>query len=69
MHVKKQQHGIRCQYHHKSKRGILTSEDDSNYLQLELYDGIIMKIYIPKITMNANLPFAKSSFKKICNQY
>jgi len=49
----------------KAKRGILTSEDDSNYLQLELYDGYYYEdIHPKKYEDRKRLPFAKSSFKK-----
>ena len=49
----------------KAKKGVLTSEDDSNYLQLELYDGYYYEDIHPKdFEERKRLPFAKSSFEK-----
>lgn len=65
MHVKNNNMGLGANTIIKAKRGILTSEDDSNYLQLELYDGYYYEDIHPKnYNEHKRLPFAKSSFKK-----
>lgn len=65
MHVKNNNMGLGANTIIKAKRGILTSEDDSNYLQLELYDGYYYEdIHPKKFEDRKRLPFAKSSFKK-----
>lgn len=65
MHVKNSNMGLGANTIIKAKRGILTSEDDSNYLQLELYDGYYYEDIHPKdFEERKRLPFAKSSFKK-----
>lgn len=65
MHVKNNNMGLGANTIIKAKRGILTSEDDSNYLQLELYDGYYYEDIHPKnYNERKRLPFAKSSFKK-----
>jgi lipopolysaccharide export system permease protein len=65
MHVKNNNMGLGANTIIKAKRGILTSEDDSNYLQLELYDGYYYEDIHPKnFEERKRLPFAKSSFKK-----
>ncbi len=65
MHVKNNNMGLGANTIIKAKRGILTSEDDSNYLQLELYDGYYYEdIHPKKFEERKRLPFAKSSFKK-----
>ena len=65
MHVKNNNMGLGANTIIKAKRGVLTSEDDSNYLQLELYDGYYYEdIHPKKFEDRKRLPFAKSSFKK-----
>lgn len=65
MHVKNRNMGLGANTIIKAKRGILTSEDDSNYLQLELYDGYYYEdIHPENFEERKRLPFAKSSFKK-----
>ena len=65
MHVKNSNMGLGANTIIKAKRGVLTSEDDSNYLQLELYDGYYYEdIHPKKFEERKRLPFAKSSFKK-----
>ena len=65
MHVKNTNMGLGANTIIKAKRGVLTSEDDSNYLQLELYDGYYYEDIHPKKFEDRNrLPFAKSSFEK-----
>lgn len=65
MHVKNNNMGLGANTIIKAKRGILTSEDDSNYLQLELYDGHYYEDIHPKdYEERKRLPFAKSSFEK-----
>jgi len=65
MHVKNNNMGLGANTIIKAKRGILTSEDDSNYLQLELYDGYYYEDIHPKnFEERKRLPFAKSSFEK-----
>lgn len=65
MHVKNNNMGLGANTIIKAKRGVLTSEDDSNYLQLELYDGHYYEDIHPKnYEDRRKVPFAKSSFKK-----
>ena len=65
MHVKNSNMGLGANTIIKAKRGVLTSEDDSNYLQLELYDGFYYEDIHPKdYEERKRLPFAKSSFTK-----
>ena len=65
MHVKNNNMGLGANTIIKAKRGVLTSEDDSNYLQLELYDGYYYEdIHPKKFEERKRLPFAKSSFEK-----
>lgn len=65
MHVKNNNMGLGANTIIKAKTGILTSEDDSNYLQLELYDGFYYEDIHPKdYEERKRLPFAKSSFTK-----
>lgn len=65
MHVKNNSMGLGANTVIKAKTGILTSEDDSNYLQLELYDGYYYEDLHPKkFEERKRLPFTKSSFKK-----
>ncbi|WP_442902420.1 LptF/LptG family permease [Flavobacterium sp.] len=65
MHVKNVNMGLGANTIIKAKRGILTSEEDSNYLQLELYDGYYYEDIHPKnYEDRSRLPFAKSSFQK-----
>lgn len=65
MHVKNTNLGLGANTIIKAKKGLLTSEDDSNYLQLELYDGNYYEDIQPtKYEERNKLPFAKSSFKK-----
>ncbi len=65
MHVKNLRMGLGANTIIKAKRGLLTSEDDSNYLQLELYDGYYYEdIHPKKYEDRKRMPFAKSSFKK-----
>ena len=65
MHVKNSNMGLGANTIIKAKKGVLTSEDDSNYLQLELYDGYYYEDIHPKdFEERKRLPFAKSSFEK-----
>lgn len=65
MHVKNTNLGLGANTIIKAKKGLLTSEDDSNYLQLELYDGYYYEDIQPTKYEDRNkMPFAKSSFKK-----
>ncbi|CAM3927298.1 LptF/LptG family permease [Flavobacterium cucumis] len=65
MHVKNNKMGLGANTIIKAKRGLLVSEDNSNYLQLELYDGYYYEdIHPKKYEERKRLPFAKSSFKK-----
>ena len=65
MHVKNTNLGLGANTIIKAKKGLLTSQDDSNYLQLELYDGNYYEDIQPTKYEDRNkLPFAKSSFKK-----
>jgi len=65
MHVKNINMGLGANTIIKSKRGLLTSEDDSNYLQLELYDGYYYEdVHPEKYEDRKKVPFVKSSFKR-----
>jgi lipopolysaccharide export system permease protein len=65
MHVKNTSLGLGANTIIKAKKGLLTSEEDSNYLQLELYDGNYYEDVQPTNYEDRNkMPFAKSSFKK-----
>lgn len=65
MHVKDINLGLGANTIIKAKKGLLTSEEDSNYLQLELYDGYYYEDVQPAKYEDRNkMPFAKSSFKK-----
>ena len=65
MHVKNNSMGLGANTIIKAKSGLLTSEDDSNYLQLELYDGYYYEdVHPKKYEDRKKVPFAKSSFKK-----
>lgn len=65
MHVKDNNLGLGANTIIKAKKGLLTSEEDSNYLQLELYDGHYYEDVQPINFEDRNkMPFAKSSFKK-----
>ncbi|WP_445720031.1 LptF/LptG family permease [Flavobacterium sp.] len=65
MHVKNNNMGLGANTIIKAKRGLLTSQEDSNYLQLELYDGYYYEdIHPKKYEERKRLPFTKSSFKK-----
>ena len=65
MHVKNTNLGLGANTIIKAKKGLLTSEEDSNYLQLELYDGHYYEDVQPTNYEDRNkMPFAKSSFKK-----
>ena len=65
MHVKNNNMGLGANTVIKAKRGLLTSQENSNSLQLELYDGYYYEdIHPKKFEERKKLPFAKSSFKK-----
>lgn len=65
MHVKDNNLGLGANTIIKAKKGLLTSEEDSNYLQLELYDGHYYEDVQPiNFEDRSKMPFAKSSFKK-----
>jgi len=65
MHNKNVNMGLGANTIIKAKRGLLTSQDDTNYLQLELYDGYYYEDIHPNdFEDRKKLPFAKSSFKK-----
>lgn len=65
MHVKNANFGLGANTIIKAKNGLLTSEEDSNSLELELYDGYYYEDIQPtKYEERNKLPFAKSSFKK-----
>jgi lipopolysaccharide export system permease protein len=65
MHVKNTNYGLGANTIIKAKKGLLSSEDNSNSLQLELYDGYYYEDLQPtKFDERDKLPFAKSSFKK-----
>lgn len=65
MHIKNTNAGLGANTVIKAKNGILRSDENSNYLQLELLDGNYYENIIPKKYEERNKqPFAKSSFKK-----
>lgn len=65
MHIKNTNYGLGANTIIKAKKGLLSSEDNSNSLQLELYDGYYYEDLQPtKFEERDKLPFAKSSFKK-----
>ncbi|NHN24706.1 YjgP/YjgQ family permease [Flavobacterium jejuense] len=65
MHIKNTNAGLGANTVIKAKNGILRSDENSNYLQLELLDGNYYENVIPKKYEDRNkYPFAKSSFKK-----
>ncbi|UOX33627.1 LptF/LptG family permease [Flavobacterium sediminilitoris] len=65
MHIKNVNAGLGANTVIKAKNGILRSDKDSNYLQLELLDGNYYENVIPKkYEDQKKYPFAKSSFKK-----
>ena len=65
MHMKNNQTGNGANTVIKAKKGILRSETNSNYLQLELLDGNYYENIQPKdFNDRKKLPFAKSSFEK-----
>lgn len=65
MHVKNTIAGLGANTVIKAKNGILRSDEDSNYLQLELLNGNYYENVIPEKFEDRNKhPFAKSSFKK-----
>ena len=65
MHVKNQQLGNGASTVIKAKRGLLKSEKNSNYLQLQLFDGNYYENVLPKdYNERKKVPFAKSSFKE-----
>lgn len=65
MHIKNTSAGLGANTVIKAKNGVLRSDENSNYLQLELLDGNYYENVIPKKYEERNKqPFAKSSFKK-----
>lgn len=65
MHIKNTSAGLGANTVIKAKNGILRSDENSNYLQLELQNGNYYENIIPKKYEERNKqPFAKSSFKK-----
>lgn len=65
MHVKNNQLGLGANTIIKAKKGLLRSEDNSNSLQLELFDGNYYEDLHPKkFEERKKYPFTKSSFKK-----
>ena len=65
MHIKNSNMGLGANTIIKAKNGLLSSDNTSNYLQLELYDGYYYEDIHPKnYEERKRLPFAKSSFKK-----
>lgn len=65
MHVKNQELGNGASTVIKAKRGLLKSEKNSNYLQLQLFDGNYYENVLPKdYNERKKVPFAKSSFKE-----
>ncbi len=65
MHIKNVNAGLGANTVIKAKNGVLKSDINSNYLQLELLDGNYYENIIPKKYEDRNKhPFAKSSFKK-----
>lgn len=65
IHLKNNETGMGANTVIKAKKGLLKSEDSSNLLQLELFDGNYYENVIPKeYNERKKEPFAKSSFKK-----
>ncbi|MCO6175930.1 LptF/LptG family permease [Flavobacterium sp. NRK F10] len=65
MHVKNTKHGLGANTVIKAKSGLLQSQEGSNYLQLQLFNGDYYENIIPKEYKDRKkYPFAKSSFKK-----
>ena len=65
MHVKNQELGNGASTVIKAKRALLKSEKNSNYLQLQLFDGNYYENVLPKdYNERKKVPFAKSSFKE-----
>lgn len=65
MHIKNSNMGLGANTIIKAKNGLLSSDNTSNYLQMELYDGYYYEDIHPKnYEERKRLPFAKSSFKK-----
>ncbi len=65
MHVKNSTRGLGANTVIKAKSGLLESQEGSNYLQLQLFDGNYYENIIPsEYKERKKLPFAKSSFKK-----
>ena len=65
MHIKNTSAGLGANTVIKAQNGILRSDENSNYLQLELLNGNYYENIIPKKYEDRNKqPFAKSSFKK-----
>lgn len=65
MHIKNINYGFGANTIIKAKKGMLNGEDNTNSLQLELYDGYYYEDIQPtKFEERNKLPFAKSSFKK-----
>ena len=65
MHLNKPNTGQGANTVIKAKNGILRSEDDSNYLQLELLDGNYYENVTPKdFNERKKVPFIKSSFNR-----
>lgn len=65
MHIKNQKNSNNANTVIKAKRGSLKSETNSNYLQLQLFDGNYYENVIPKdYKERKKVPFAKSSFKE-----
>lgn len=65
MHIKNQKNSSSANTVIKAKRGLLKSETNSNYLQLQLFDGNYYENVIPKdYKERKKVPFAKSSFKE-----
>lgn len=65
MHVKGQQNTNSANTVIKAKRGLLRSEKNSNYLQLQLFDGNYYENILPKdFKERKKVPFVKSSFKE-----
>ena len=64
MHIKNTSAGLGANTVIKAQNGILRSDENSNYLQLELLNGNYYENIIPKKYEDRNKqPFAKSSFK------
>lgn len=65
MHIKNSQQGLGANTVIRAKNGLLLSQEGSNYLQLQLFDGNYYENILPKkYEERKKLPFAKSSFQK-----